>query len=512
MLGKKKLVNNGTVKEGNWAGLLFQRGLQWVLLAGLLLAASFAAVPLAAQSAPSPAEVSCQSKGRVSLAVTIYNSNFALVSETRRVQLPAGAVRLAFEGVPGSIEPSTVHLAPTPGIDVLDQSYEYDLLSPGRLLEKFLGKTMTLVFRGQGIGRGQENGTTRETDVQAVLLSTNGPVWKIGNQIVTGIQPSGYRFPELPGGLYSRPTLVWSLRNARAGERTLEVSYLADQMTWEASYVLDLTRNGQKGSLDGWVTLKNNSGASFENAALSLVAGEVHRATAPGPRPMMLQSLAGVAGGAAARQFTQQGAGEYHLYQLNRRIDLRSNESKQISLLAAPAVPVAKTYVVEGQSQIFRMRLPQGAPTPEPVNVCLSFRNDAAAGLNKPLPAGIVRVYQPDSEGNPIFLGEDRIDHTPKDETARLNIGSAFDITARRRQTDFRVISQRVRESAFEIELQNHKAKPVTVEVREPVGGSWELIGSNFPAKKPNAFTLEFDVPVPAGGSATLTYSVRVTD
>ncbi|HVB34383.1 MAG TPA: DUF4139 domain-containing protein [Patescibacteria group bacterium] len=486
-------VKIGVRKNRAWAGL-------W-----LLLAASVAAAP--PQSPATPQPVSSSSKDRTSLSLTLYNSNFALVREARRVRLPAGVVRLAFEDVPSSIEPSTVQLSPGAGIGVIDQSYEYDLLNPERLLDKYLGKEMTLIFRGR------QNGTTHETDVRAILLSTSGPVWKIGNQIVTGIRPSGYRFPELPGGLYSTPTLLWTLRSERPGPRTVEVSYLADQMTWDANYVLDLTRNVHRGSLEGWVTLSNNSGASFDNAALSLVAGQVHRATAPGPRPMpmMMAAQAGVMGGAARQPFTQQAAGEYHLYQLNRRVDLRNNESKQISLLSAPAVPVSETYVVEGISNIFRTRLPQGAPTREPVQVYFSFRNESAAGLGQPLPAGTVRVYQPDSQGNLILVGEDRIDHTPKDETARLDIGSAFDITAERRQTDFRVISERVRESAFAITLHNHKSEPVTVQVREPVGGSWQVLQSNFPEKKLNAFTLEFDVPVPAGGSATLNYRVRVT-
>lgn len=470
-----------------------------------LLTASLAAAPLP-QSAKGPAEITSTSKDRVSLAVTLYNSNFALVRETRRLQLPAGAVRLAFEDVPASIEPSTVHLAPSGGVDVVDQSYEYDLLSPQRLLDKYLGKEMTLIFRGQ------QNGTTRDTDVRATLLSTNGPVWKIGNEIVTGIQPSGYRFPELPGELYSTPTLLWNLRSSRAGVRTLQVSYLADQMTWNANYVLDLTQNGSHGSLDGWVTLSNNTGASFDNTALSLVAGQVHRTTAPRARPMPMVAQAQAVAGVAQQQFSQQATGEYHLYQLNRRIDLRGNESKQISLLSASAVPVVETYVVEGNSRVFRVLQPQGAPVPEPVQVYLSFRNEAAAGLGRPLPEGTVRVYQPDSQGNLIMIGEDQIDHTPKDETARLNIGNAFDITAERRQTDFRAISPRVHESAYEINLRNHKSEPVTVQVREPVGGSWEVLESNFQVKKLNASTLEFDVPVSAGGAATLTYRVRVTN
>jgi hypothetical protein len=478
----------------------------WGLTAfGMLLAATLAAAP-PPQSAAGPAEVTSTSKNRVSVALTLYNSNFALVREARRVQLPAGSVRLAFEDVPSSIEPSTVQLSAGDGVDIIDQAYEYDLLNPDNLLDKYLGKEMTLMFRGR------QNGSTHETDVRAVLLSTTGPVWQIGNEIVTGIQPSGYRFPELPGGLYRTPTLIWSLQNARSGQRTLDVSYLADQMTWEANYVLDLTRNGREGSFDGWVTLANDTGASFDNAALSLVAGQVHRATPPAAQPMpMMAQLKAQAVSAAPRQFTQAPAGEYHLYQLNRKVTLRSHESQQISLFSAPAVPVEETYVVEGSSQIFRTQLPQGSPVPEPVRVYLSFRNETAAGLGQPLPAGTVRVYQPDSEGGLILVGEDRINHTPKDEMARLNIGNAFDIIAERRQTDFLVVSPRVFESAFQITLRNHKAEPVTVQVREPVGGSWQVLQSNFPAKKLNAFTLEFDVPVPAGGSATLNYRVRVT-
>ena len=465
----------------------------------LLLAAPFAA-------AQQPATAQSTAKDRTSLGITLYNSNFALVRETRRVNLPAGGVRLNFEGVPGSIEPSTVYLRPARGVDVLDQSYEYDVLNPQRLLEKYVGKEMTLVFREQ------QSGTTHYNNVKATLLSTNGPVWKIGDEIVTGLRPDGYRFPEVPGELYNRPTLVWMLKNATAGERSLDVSYLADQMNWHADYVLNLTRDGGKGSLEGWVTLTNDSGASFDNAQLSLVAGQVHRAGGPraGPMPMMTEAVA--VGGAAPQQFTQEAAGEYHLYTLNRRVSLRDHESKQISLLSAASVPVTKTYILQGNPNIFRMALPQGAPAPEAVRVDLSFRNDAAAGLGKPLPAGVVRVYQPDSQDNLTLLGEDQIRHTPKDETARLDIGKAFDIVAERRQTDFRRISNRVYESAFEIPPRNQKDQPVPVEVREPVNGSWEVLESSFPAKKFNAFTLEFDVPVPANGTAKLTYRVRVTD
>jgi hypothetical protein len=476
---------------------VIKRWKNWALVVlWLLLTVPFTA-------AQPPATAQSTAKDRTSLGITIYNSNFALVRETRRVNLPAGAVRLDFEGVPASIEPSTVYLRPVRGADVLDQSYEYDLLNPQRLLEKYVGKEMTLVFRET------RNGTTHYNDVKAILLSTNGPVWKIEDEIVTGIHPDGYRFPALPGELYNRPTLVWMLKDAGAGERNLEVSYLADQMNWHADYVLNLAREGGKGNLEGWVTLTNDSGAAFDNAQLSLVAGQVHRATTPPrPMPMMARAEAGVVGGVAP-QFTQEAAGEYHLYTLDRRVSLRDHESKQISLLAAPSVPVTKTYVVAGSPEIFRMNR---APDKPPVRVFLSFRNDAASGLGQPLPAGVVRVYQPDSQGNLTLLGEDNIEHTPKDEIARIDVGKAFDIVAERTQTDFRRISNRVYESAFEITLRNHKERPVTVEVRETVNGSWEVLESSLPAKKLNAFTLGFEVPVPANGTAKLTYRVRVSD
>ncbi len=464
----------------------------------------FAAPLMAAQQ---PARVETTAKDRTALGITIYNSNFALVRETRLVQLPAGTVHLGFEDVPTSIEPSTVYLGAARGVEILDQSYEYDLLNPKRLLEKYVGKRITLIFRER------QGGNTHYRREQALLLSTNGPVWKIGGDIVTGIQPDGYSFPALPGQLFSEPTLIWTLRNAHAGERPLHVSYLADHLNWHADYVLDLTREGGKGSLEGWVTLENNSGTSFRNARLSLVAGQVHRAGRQGPRPLVVMARAQAATvGGAEQQFTQAPIGEYHLYRLNRRVDLQNNESKQISLLSAASVPVKHSYVVEGSGRIFRTRLPEGAPAPEAVRVFLSFRNDAAAGLGKPLPAGIVRVYQPDNQGNLILLGEDQVQHTPKNETVRLDVGNAFDIAARRTQTDFRRISNRVYESAFAITLSNHKDKPVTVQVREPVGGSWEVLQSSVPARKLNAFTIEFDVPVPAGGTAKLTYRVRVTD
>ncbi len=471
----------------------------WALVCCWLFAAA------SAVAAQAPATVRSGPTSRTSLGLTIYNSNFGLVRETRLANLPSGTVQLDFEGVPSSIEPATVHLGNAPGVTVLDQSYEYDVLDPERLLQSYVGKQMTLVFRERVAG------STQEKLVPALLLSAKGPVWKIGNEIVTGIHPDGYRFPGLPAQLHSRPTLLWTLDDARAGTRPLTVSYLTGGMNWNADYILDLTPDGTRASLSGWVTLANNSGASFENAALSLVAGQVNRAT-PAPQPVRMMAMQGGVGGGVAQQFVQAPIGEYHLYTLNRRISLADRESKQIGLLSAPNVPMTETYVVSGNSSYFRMPVPVGAPAEGAVQVVLSFRNDAAAGLGQPLPAGVVRVYQPDARGELILLGEASISHTPKDETVRLNVGNAFDITSRRTQTDFRRISNNVYESAFAVTLRNHKDKPVTVEVREPVNGSWEVLESNFPAKKRDAFTLEFDVPVPASGSATLTYRVRVTD
>jgi len=438
------------------------------------------------------------------LAVTVYNSNVALVRDVRRLHLPAGRLDLRYMDIAAQVNPATVHivsLTAPKDLSVLEQNYEYDLLSPQKLLQKYVGKELTLVRTVT------ENNSTKEVPLKAVLLALNeGPVWKVGNEIVTGMGTDRYVFPVLPENLYSKPTLIWLLDNARDGEQTVEASYLTNQVNWTADYVLTIGSNSKGADLNGWVTVVNMSGAEFRNAQLQLVAGEVHRVTeapAPAPRPMMRAAVAG------ATPFVQEPISEYHLYSLERRTNLQDKETKQISLLAATGVGFSKTFEVDGQQYYYHNAQSPGAPIKEPVQVHIKFKNSQENSLGMPLPAGAVRVYQGDSKGRVQFIGEDHIGHTPKDETLDLHIGNAFDVVAERKQTDFKSFG-RAFEFAFEISLRNHKSDPITVIVNEPLGGDWTMLDSNYKYEKTGAFAAQFEVPVAANAESVLRYRVRV--
>jgi hypothetical protein len=446
-------------------------------------------------------------KDQVDLAVTVYNSNLALVRDVRQIHLSAGVFPLHFEDVAASINPATVHfrsLSEPTKLSVVEQDYEYDLLEPAKLLQKYVGREVTLV-RAE-----KDAGSTRWVETKALLLSdNNGPVWKIGDEVVTGFAADSYRFPDLPGNLYSRPTLVWTLDNRGADAQKVEASYLTGNMSWKADYVLTVTRDEKAADLDGWVTLANNSGVAYGNAKLQLVAGELHRTPNEYSRLDMV-AKAPAAGAAGAPQFQQESFSEYHLYSLERRTSIQNNESKQISLLNGTGVPVEKYLMVEGQAYYYRNPQGIGNAIPQPVKVYYRFKNEEKGGLGMPLPAGTVRVYQADSKGGVQFVGEDNIQHTPKDETLKIYIGTAFDVVCERKQTDYKKLASNLSEMEYAITLRNHKGGPVTVAVREPVGGDWEVVDSNFKPMKLDSTTIGFQVPVEKDGAATLTYRVRV--
>ncbi|MGO8814192.1 MAG: DUF4139 domain-containing protein [Terriglobia bacterium] len=439
------------------------------------------------------------------LAVTVYNSNVALVRDVRRVHLPDGTVDLRYMDIAAQVNPATVHIVSLTApkeLNVLEQDYEYDLLSPQKLLQKYVGKELTLVRVVQ------DNNSTKEVPVQAVLLADNdGPVWKVGNEIITGMGADRYVFPDVPEDLYSKPTLVWLLDNRHAGEQTVEASYLTNQVNWSADYVLTVHSDQKSADLNGWVTVVNQSGASFRNAQLQLVAGELNR-VAPA-RAMMQYSMAAKAMAAPPPQFEQEAISEYHLYTLQRPTNIRENETKQISLLSAAGATIEKVFEVDGQSYYYQNAQSPGQAVKEPVKVFIKFKNAEANSLGVPLPAGTVRVYQGDSKGRVQFIGEDRIDHTPKDETVSLHIGNAFDVVAERKQTDFQRLGQHSVELEYEISLRNHKPDPITVVVNEPITGDWTILNSTFKYEKTAAFAARFTVPVGANSEATLKYRVR---
>jgi hypothetical protein len=479
---------------------------------GFLAVAAVSALSLGPSAPPEPAPQtpaagSTTIDDRVDLSLTVYNSSLALVRDVRAVRLRPGTFDLQFMDVAATVNPATVHfrsLTDPSRVSVVEQNYEYDLLEPDKLLRKYVGRDVTIVRTRQA------GGSTAEELVKARLLSYNAaPVWQIGNDIVTGLHPDHIRFPDLPGNLYSRPTLIWTLDNGGAADHRIETSYLAGQLSWNADYVLTVGRDERKGDLDGWVTLTNASGTAFGNAKLQLVAGDLNRVQDAFTKRLRAD---GVAESVAMPQaaMSREAFAEYHLYTLERRTSINNNETKQVSMLASGGVPVAKRYVVNGQAHWFRSPIPGAADRP-PVEVFYQFRNDEQSGLGMPLPAGVVRVYQADSKGGIQFAGEDRIRHTPKDETLNLKIGNAFDVVAERKQTDFQKIAPTVYETEFEITLRNHKAVPVRVEVNEPIGGTWSMLRASHEWTKTAVFAAQFVVPVGADSTVVLKYRVRAT-
>jgi len=450
-------------------------------------------------------ELTTTARDRQSVNITIYNSNLGLVRETRKLSLPGGRVSLRFADVTAQIRPETVHLGSLTAPDslrILEQNYQYDLLNPGKLLDKYVGKEVTLVLR-----RFRDNSEILEPVLATLLANNGGQVWRINGQIV--INPTNIvetRFPDLPRNFVARPTLVWDLENRGASAQTIEASYLTAGMNWVADYVLVVNSADTQGDLQGWVTLTNTSGATFEDARLQLVAGNVNR----------VQEMMVARGGLANRsmdsvsQFEEQGFFEYHLYTLQRPTTIREQETKQVSLLEASGFTLSKAFELNGQRYYYTGYNNPGQPIKEKVGVYVQFRNAQQNKLGMPLPAGTVRLYKKDDQGGQQFIGEDRIDHTPKDEDVRVKVGDAFDIVAERKQTDYKVLAPNLYEYGYEIKIRNHKDVPVTVIVNEPIGGDWEILSSTFPAEKTAAFAARFSVPVAKDGETRLAYRIRV--
>ena len=478
--------------------------------AGLAFPAAPASRPQSPQenrAADGAREQSTSLNDQTDLAVTVYNSNIALVRDVRQLSLPRGAFRLKLMDIAATVNPATVHLRSVNEPDklgVIEQNYEYDLLDPNKLLNKYVGKEITLVRLYT-----DNNGAVKREETKATLLANNNnqQVWKIGNDIVTGLYGQSYRFPEVPPNLFDRPTLLMSLENSGSQRQQVETSYLASDLSWNADYVLTVARDDKSADLDGWVTVTNKSGTAFRNARLQLVAGDVNRLPVP-EKAMVINGSVGRAA-AAPQQFAQENFSEYHLYTLGRKTSVEDKETKQISLLQGSGVPVDKAFVVNGQNFYYRNSMSPGSPQKDPVMVFYKFKNEQKTGLGIPLPAGNFRVYQKDSKGGILFVGEDRIEHTPKDETISLHIGSAFDVVSERKQTDYKRIDTHTWEMEFEITLRNHKDGPVTVEVNEPIGGDWEMLSSTYKYTKTAAWAAHFNVPVAANGSSVLRYRIR---
>ena len=441
------------------------------------------------------------------MTITIYNNDLALIKDQRKVTLNKGFNHLAFRGVSAKMKPETAmlrSLSHGKGFNVLEQNFDYDLLTPNKLLDKYLGKQIRITTTNPATGK-------QKTEKATVLSTHQGVVLKMGNRIKTN--PSGqFIFDNIPENLRDQPTLVTQLNSATSRTQQLELSYLTGGLSWKADYVAELNATDTKLDLLGWVTLNNRSGAAYKNAKLQLVAGDVNRVKKQrSPRSQEMYSFAMAAD---ANPMSEESLFEYHLYGLNRSTDILNKQTKQVSLLSAHSIPVNKELVLNGSQYYYSSRQGQIGQKLK-VGVFIQLENKKATGLGMPIPKGIVRVYKKDSQDNAQFIGEDNIDHTPKNETIRLKMGNAFDVTANKKQTNFSkrnhiIPGKHSFESAFQIELNNAKPEAVTVIVREPIPGDWEILQESHTHKKIAASTAEWKVKIPAESKTVLDYRVLV--
>ena len=400
-----------------------------------------------------------------SVDVTVYNSNLGVVKEVRTEVLDAGHNVVYFKGVASQIDPTSVHFKDLtyPESTVLEQNYEYDLVNKDKLFEKYIDKEITIRIN---------NGDNKETKTGTLLShSGNQVILKDAQGKILILNADEVELPALPKGLITQPTLKWLVNSAATGNHSIELSYMTGGMNWNANYVAVVDKEDENVDLTGWVSVTNNAGATFENARLKLVAGDVNRVQSAISASKSLYDNTDRA--AEGGQFQEEQLFEYHMYTLQRPTTLQNNQQKQVTLFNAPDVSVVKEFVFDPSRRYYWGYRSSSDSTK--INVMLNLKNSEENGMGLPLPKGVVRVYKKDSEGKLQFIGEDSIDHTPKDEEIRLYLGNAFDLVGEKKQTKYTKISERVSETSYEVELRNHKDEDVYINVVEHPYGDWEI-------------------------------------
>lgn len=444
-----------------------------------------------------------------SVAVTIYNENLALVKDKRNLTIPTGVSQLAFRGVSAQMRSETALLRSLDNRDalhVLEQNFDYDLLTPTKLLDKYVGKQIKIARQNPATG-------TEIIETATVLSTQQGLVVKIGDRIETN--PQGrFIFESVPDNLRDKPTLVTQISNKVAKQQMVELSYLTGGLSWKADYVAELSADEKTLDLAGWITLNNRSGTAYQNAQLQLVAGDVNQVQPQmqqgrykAAAPMMMEM-------AADGAVSEESLFEYHLYNLNRPTDLADNQTKQVALLSATSVPVRKELLLQGANYYYRSQY-NNIGQKLKFAVFVAFDNSEATKLGLPLPKGVVRVYKNDSAGKAQFIGEDRIDHTAKNDEVRLKLGNSFDVTANKVQTKFDKLHHSPKYSAayhtgFEVTINNGKSEQVTVTIREPIPGAWQITSSSHDHTKVSSHQAEWEITIPAESKQTLRYEVDV--
>lgn len=470
----------------------------WILLSALSIAILCNISVLQASQ-----EIVIKPDSQKHIALTIYNGDLAMVRDMREVELPKGEISLAYSGISARIKPETA-LFTSNGLRILEQNFEFDLLTPDSLLRKFTGHKVEVIKKHPTTGE--------ESSVPAIVLSANhGVVLKMGHRIETGI-PGRLAFPDVPENLRVRPTLCLLAQSKNAGKRNVELTYLTTGLSWHADYVAELNNAENSMDISGWVTLVNKSGTSYKNAQLQLVAGNVHQIFPPSQSRNAYKTA--MVSAAHQDSMAEESLLDYHLYGLSRNTNIHDSQSKQVSLFKAKAVTCEKVYIVTGEASMFTRNNGHIARKLK-VGVFLCTSNTKENNLGIPIPAGIVRAYKKDSSDALQFVGEDRINHTPEKEYIRLRLGDAFDVIAWKKQLDFRKVSgfsgyNYIYEAGFEITLKNALDREVTVQVRESIPGDWTITSESHTHTKKSAHIACWDVKVPAKGNSILRYRTNI--
>lgn len=419
---------------------------------------------------------------RVSLEVNIYNQNMALIRDVRKIHLPLGICILYFEDVAKKINPKTVYarsLSNPKGLSVLEQHYAYDEATSKNLLHKYIGENIKIYIK--------DPETYQEKAVEATLL--NNDVFKIGNEIYIG-RPNKIILPQIPEGLFLRPTLVWLLENSQE-ENLIGVSYITSDINWCADYVLIIGKNQKRGELRGWATIDNKSGIDYNNAQIKLISMEEYQKNIEKYEPKMITQ-------------SEKRPLEYYVHKLDHITTIKDNQKKQINFFDKD-INIAEKLVCCGDSSYFRSYY--GMPiSHENIEAYLEIENDFGIAL----PNGKVDIYREDKNGGLRFIGKDDIKYTPEGEKIILNLGPAFDVMISRRQTVYRRLTTSLYEIGWEISLENHREKPIEVIIKEPIEGDWEVISTSLPYRRINVHTLQFAINVPANDKNEFGYQVRV--
>lgn len=434
-----------------------------------------------------------------SVSVTVYNNNFGVIKEQRQMTFDKGVNTIRFTDVASSIDPTSVSFEclSSPGkIAILEQNYEYDLVGTASLLQRYIDKDVTIWIKGSGADKGQ-------TIVGTLLASKdNNLIIKDQQQnikIISETSIENIQLQRLPDDLVTKPTLVWLAQSEVAGKENCQVAYTTENISWKADYSAILNEEENGFDFSGWVTIDNNSGTAYKDAKIKLVAGDVRRIIEQPPQPMMEYGLMYKARAADAAGFEEKPFMEYHMYTLGRTSTINNHQTKQIEFIEpVKNVPANKIYLYERQKN------------PEKVQVKFEFENKQQYGLGIALPKGKVRVFKRDTDDSLEFVGEDEIDHTPKNEKLALYIGDAFDIAVEYKMVESRV-ERRSRWEKHSIELRNRKDTAVLVFVDEsfPAWVNWKIEESTHEYLKKDADTVRFPVEVPADKAVTLEYSVN---